>query len=75
MFKLLDTNDARTSLIVSQSFRGNIARFVNSPRGSERANTVAIRRNHNDLVHIFLVLKVDVKEGEQILYTYGPDYD
>ena len=70
---LIDSKDARTALIISQNHFGNIARFINSPRGSEKANTAAVRRADADgRVGVYFVLTEDVRAEQQALFPYGP---
>ena len=70
MFRTLER-----SLIVSQTHRGNVARFFNTARDGRKNNAVAVRRVYRGRVRIFIVLLEDVKEGDEITIPYGPNFD
>jgi hypothetical protein len=75
-YTLLDTQDPRTALMLSQNHRGNIARFVNEPRDGQTANATAVRRADPDdgRVAIYHVLTKDSVCGDQVLLKYGKSF-
>ena len=49
-----------------------MARFFNTARNNKAA---PVRRTRHGRFRIFIVLRDDVKQGEEITIPYGPDFD